>query len=194
MKLISQLTLAACLLSLHTTVSASIVPSVDYTFGTGTESVFFVIDWNDGPDDNLNWQLNYTSGAYASVYEAMVDLDAQDTNLAFAFNTDFGAPFLEGMSFDDGSETHTADTTTDPLPRDWISFWTGPASGSTWTSSGTGVSDTPASSGTAYGLNYESDWNNPSSSPNAIPEPGMIALCLGGIGVFAWLRRFRDRS
>lgn len=180
----------AWLLWLSPALNASIVPSVDHTFGTGSDSIFFVIDWNDGPDDNLNWRLDYTSGDYANVYDAMVDLENQDPNLSFTFNTDFGDPFLEGIAFDDGSSSHAVNTADASAPRDWISFWTGDAAGSSWTASSTGVAATSVTPGEAYGFNYEPDWNEPSSEPNAaIPEPAAVVLLLTGFGWLTWLRR-----
>ena len=193
MKLTVQLLSAAWLWILASVSHASLVPSVDYVSGTGTASVYFVIDWNDGPDDNLNWQFRYNPGDFASVYDAMAALDAGDPNLSFTYDTTYGAPFLTGMDFADGGTSHSVDTTTASAPRDWISFWLGDASGTAWSSSGTGISATPVTEGYAYGFNYEPDWNQSSSEPNAIPEPGMFAVCLGGAGVLLWLRRLRAR-
>ena len=167
-----------------------IVSNIDATFGSGAENIFFVVDWNDGQNpDSRTWQLNFDSGAYGSVYEAMVNLELLDSALNFTFNTDWGDPFLEAIAFDDGIHMHHRDTTNGENPRDWWSFWSGDATGSTWEMSGAGVSLTSVVPGKAYGFSYEADWNHDPSAPNAIPEPNMIALFVIGLGVFTWLRR-----
>jgi|GEM_PF-2474421 len=169
-----------------------IVNTVDRTFGTGSDHIYFVIDWNDGPDDSLNWRFNYNDGDYGSVYDAMVALETADSALDFVF-ADFGfGEYLDGMHYNDGSETHGVTAGTSPAPRDWISLWEGDASGSSWTSSSAGVTDITPTTGYAYGLNYEADWNNPSTAPNAVPEPALVGLLLGGLGLTIWLRRARS--
>lgn len=193
MKALASAIATAALLSLSPALKASIVPSIDYTFGTGSESIFFVIDWNDGPDDNLNWQLDYSSGDFSSVYDAMVDLEGEDSNLTFDF-TDFGGTlgqFLDGIEFNQASPPIAHNQNRGTGFAETFGFFTGDAGGNTWTSSGTGISGTPVADGEAYGFSWGA---SPQPEPNAaIPEPGMLFLALSGIGILVWIRRYRAR-
>lgn len=177
-------------LALGATASAEpIVGAIDRTFGTGPDQLYVVIDWNDGPDDSLTWRLDYTDGGYAGVHAVLLDLETLDSALDYLFQDFTWGIQVDGFDYDDGALTHSINTSTSPAPRDWISFWEGDASGSTWTAASVGVADLAPSPGRAYGFNVEADWNEPSSAPNAIPEPTLVWLLAVGIGWLTWLRR-----
>lgn len=165
-------------------------PPVDFAFGSGEHEVYLAIDWRDASYPNaLVWSFSYESETLSTVYDLMLALEAADGGLSFGFNTDWGAPFLEEAVYD-GSPLDLNRNTATSGASDYWSFWEYDVDTS-WGFAGAGVSDTPLVPGSLYGFNYEPDWNDPSSPPGMIPEPGVFTLVLLGIGVLSWRRTRR---
>jgi len=171
--------------------ASPLVPAIDRTFGSGSNSIVLAIDFNDGQSkDFVTWSYSFEEPPPGgTLHDFLLELGSLDTAFTYGFTDHGWGIMVDRFAVLDAPVSHDKDATNADLPRDWWSFWTADSQDTVWTSSFSGVKDVTVTNGSVYGFNYEPDWNLAGSPPNAIPEPGLAGLLLIGTGLLAWSRR-----
>ena len=183
---------AWCALAGPLAFASPLIHSIDRSIGSGENTIFFAIDFNDGQTkDFVTWSFSYNAApGDGTVHQALLELDQLDAGFTYQW-TDFGwGIFADGFTVEDPPVSHHQNRL-DNVEDEWaetFSFWTAGPEDQSWTESGSGISDVMIESGNLYGFSW-GEWPHP--PPNAIPEPGVFTLVLLGIGVLSWHRTRR---
>jgi hypothetical protein len=198
--------LAVCLFVSSTVQASPINGFSDLNFwGSGANQAALVIDFQDGKtSESFAWGYQFDGGSVTGA-QMMIDIAASDPNLTVAYSGNATAGFfLSSIAYFDGVDNHSLVNSWGATPETSTAWGYYQAEGAgnlpgSWSLSPTGASDRTLAEGSwdawGYGT-YDATWSHvtpPSGDvmPAAIPEPRLIALFLGGVGVLIWLRRLR---
>jgi hypothetical protein len=174
-------------------------PLITQTVGTGSNVSYFVINFDDGPNNSNNPSSDYVfayhwDSSAAPTGETMLTALNQLTNPTLQVNqtyyASFDAYFVNGFTYTDHSQTGYYNSSADQAS--WV-YWVDDSG--TWQQSGSGVNGRTLFNGSYDGWTYyvgDSFAGDPPSpvTPSAAPEPSSLCvLVLGAAGLMLLVRR-----
>lgn len=202
-----KLTLTAALILLASGAYAqSTPPAITQSIGTGQNTSYFVLNFDDGPggadnpasDYEFAYHWNYNPDRSAPTSGEMIDALSSQTNpaLTVAFDPTFSTPgnrFVQTFAY--SSDSQTGYSNPDGTYGYWAYFVSNsqPAEASDWAYSGNGIDQTYLIPNSYDGFTFATDQQTlVPVLPQAAPEPTswcLFTLGVGGITVLALRRK-----